>query len=233
MTNSQKYPPLQALAEMQNNLIDNRLAIKGKQLPCYVVDVDNQFVTVHFDMLPDGLVYPEVKIPIMGWEYIRIPVQKGDKGFTLAADASLRNVSKQGGVSNRSSLPSLTPLVFVPIANTQWSKENGGKVVIIAPTGSIIKTKDGSHVITVDSNKIEVKTPDTSIVSDSSGVNITASNIFLNGTVHINGPVVTDNAAETEFQNDIKIQGIKFTSHAHPVSGVESGSSTVISGDPQ
>lgn len=250
MSNAQKYPLLQALSEMVNNLIEDRLDIKGKQLPCYITDVDNQFVTVHFDMLPDGIVYPEIKIPIMGWEYIRIPVQKGDKGVTLAADVSLRNISKQGGVANRSILPSLTPLFFVPIANNQWSKEDGKKVVIVGPEGAIIKTKDISNIITVDTGKIEIKSGSNAVitvnsdqininksgsnivVSDSS-VDITASTISLNGNIQLNGSVSTATGDAVDVTSDIKIKGIDFISHTHPVSGIESGSDTVESGGPQ
>lgn len=250
MSNTQKYPPLKALTEMVNNLIEDRLDIKGKQLPCYVTDVDNQFVTVHFDMLPDGIVYPEITIPIMGWEYIRIPIQKGDKGVTLAADVSLRNISKQVGVANRSILPSLTPLFFVPIANTQWSKEDGKKVVIVGPEGAIIKTKDAKDIITVDSDKIELKSGSSTTVTVNENqvevkkgnstllvsgdeINITASTISLNGNIQLNGAVSTVSGEAVNVTSDLNIKDINFTSHTHSVSGVESGSSTVESGTPK
>lgn len=250
MSNSQKYPPLQALSELINNLIDNKLSIKGRQLPCYVIAVQNQFVTVRFDLLPDGVVYPEITIPILTWEYIRIPVQIGNKGITLAADVSLRNVSKQEGVANRSVLPSLTPLFFVPVSNVQWSKEDGKKVVIVGPEGAIIKTKDGNNIITVDPGKVEIKSGSeavvtvnsdqinlkkgsSNIVASTSGIDITASTISLNGSIQLNGSVSTASGEAVNITSDVKIKGIDFTAHTHPVSGVETGGSTVESGGPQ
>lgn len=233
MSNSQKLPPIESLTQLINSLINDRLSIEGKQLPCYVVDVDNQFVTVHFDMLPDNIVYPEIKIPILSWEYIRIPIQKGDKGVTLAADVSLRNVSKQGGVANRSILPSLTPLFFVPISNIVWSKEDDKKVVIVGPEGAIIKTKDGKNIITVDQGKIELKSSETIVTVNNNSATIKANDIYLNGKIHLNGPIVTDKGAEIDIQSDAKIKGIKFTEHAHQVQGIQTGGSTVVSKGPQ
>lgn len=102
--------------------------LKGRELPCHVVDVSGQIVTVQFDMLPEGINFPQITIPVATFPYIRYPIQPGDRGVTIAADVSLRGVSGLGtGMATLSYSMSLTPLFFVPLANKDWSDEDPQK----------------------------------------------------------------------------------------------------------
>ena len=57
----------------------------GWQLPCVVTAVDDidGFVTVSFQVTNTALNFPEITIPIIGWRYIRYPIQVGDAGQYL------------------------------------------------------------------------------------------------------------------------------------------------------
>jgi hypothetical protein len=54
-------------------------------------------VTVAFELHDTPYVFPNVTIPLFGPQYIRYPMQPGDKGIVIPADTYLGGVSGQGG----------------------------------------------------------------------------------------------------------------------------------------
>lgn len=234
MSDSQKFPFLKAFNNAIQTGAQDRAEIAGRSLPCHVVAVDGQIVTVQFDMLPDGMQYPQITIPIATFEYIRYPIQKGDKGVTVAADVSLRGISGLGtGIASRALTFSLVPLFFVPLSNAGWTKEDSDKIVLYGPGGAILKTADGASSVTVEAGKITHK---------SEAIYLEADNIYLKGVIHLNGTIVQD-AGEMgdttatligplNVQNDTVANGVSVTNHEHDVEGVESGSSTKTSKKP-
>ncbi|WP_222718349.1 hypothetical protein, partial [Enterococcus faecalis] len=115
MSNAQKLPFLRTLSEMMTSSGNQQAELKGRELPCHVVDICGQIVTVQFDMLPEGINFPQITIPVATFPYIRYPIQPGDRGVTIAADVSLRGVSGLGtGMATLSYSMSLTPLFFIP-----------------------------------------------------------------------------------------------------------------------
>lgn len=236
MSNGQKFPFLKALNNAIHTANEDRAAIEGRSLPCHVVGVDGQIVTVQFDMLPDGTQYPQVTIPIATFEYIRYPVQNGDKGVTVAADVSLRGISGLGtGIASRALTLSLVPLFFVPLSNNGWTKEDPDKIVLYGPDGAILKTADGASSITVEPGKIAEK---------ADAIYLTAKNIYLGGgTIHLNGPIVQDAGEMSDTSakfigpmdvtNDVTAGGISLMNHPHDVKNVQSGGSTIQSEKPK
>lgn len=228
MTDSQKFSFAKSLANSAKVAGEDRDALRGRELPCYVVAVNGQIVTVQFDMLPDGVQYPQVTIPIATFPYIRYPVQVGDKGVTLAADVSLRGVSGLGtGMASLSLSPSLTPLFFMPIANSKWSAEDPQKVTIYGPDGVICKTAGGDSSVTVEPGKVTIK----------------AEHIYLEGVIHLNGTIVQDADKITDatasfigplnVENDATIKGISSATHKHPVKAIQTGGGSVDSEVPE
>lgn len=53
MSNAQKLPFLRTLSEMMTSSGNQQAELKGRELPCHVVGVSGQIVTVQFDMLPE------------------------------------------------------------------------------------------------------------------------------------------------------------------------------------
>ena len=235
MSNSQKFPFLKALNNTIHTANEDRAAIEGRSLPCHVVAVTGQIVTVQFDMLPDGMQYPQVTIPIATFEYIRYPIQTGDKGVTVAADVSLRGISGLGtGIASRSLTLSLVPLFFVPLSNAGWTKEDPNKIVLYGPDGAILKTADGASSITVEPGKITEK---------ADAIYLEGKDIYLKGVLHLNGPIVQDAGEMGEttatfigpmnVTNDVVAGGISLMNHPHDVKNVQSGGSTVQSEKPK
>ncbi|MDS1913342.1 phage baseplate protein [Enterobacter asburiae] len=236
MSNGQKYPFLKAFNNAIQAGAEDRDMASGRSLPCHVVAVDGQIVTVQFDLLPDGVQYPEVTIPVATFEYIRYPIQTGDRGVTVAADVSLRGVSGLGtGIASRALSFSLVPLFFVPLSNAGWTKEDANKIVLYGPDGGILKTADGASSITVEPGKITE-------IADA--IYLTAKNIYLGGgTIHLNGPIVQgaggQGGTSAEFigpvtvTNDVTAGGVSLMNHPHDVKNVQGGSSTVESEKPK
>lgn len=235
MSNGQKFPFLKALNNTIHMATEDRAAIEGRSLPCHVVAVTGQIVTVQFDMLPDGMQYPQVTIPIATFEYIRYPIQIGDKGVTVAADVSLRGISGLGtGIASRSLTLSLVPLFFVPLSNAGWTKEDPNKIVLYGPDGAILKTADGASSITVEPGKITEK---------ADAIYLEGKDIYLKGVLHLNGPIVQDEGEMGEttatfigpmnVTNDVVAGGVSLMNHPHDVKNVQSGGSTVQSEKPK
>lgn len=235
MSDSQKYPFVKALSSTIQAQNEDREEVKGRSLPCHVVGVKGQIVTVQFDMFPDGTQYPQVTIPIATFPYIRYPIQIGDRGVTVAADVSLRGVSGLGtGIASRAFTMSLVPLFFVPLSNAGWSEEDANKIVLYGPDGAILKTEDGASSITVEPGKITEK---------ADAIYLNAKNIYLGGgVIHLNGTIVQD-ASEMSgttatfigpmnVENDVVAGGVSLIKHPHNVEGVEPGNATIESKQP-
>lgn len=234
MSESQKFPFLKAFNNAIQTGAQDRVEIAGRSLPCHVVGVKGQIVTVQFDMLPDGTQYPQVTIPLATLPYVRYPVQKGDKGVTVAADVSLRGVSGLGtGIASRALTLSLVPLFFVPLSNAGWTEEDPNKIVLYGPDGGILKTEDGASSVTVEPGKITQK---------ADAIHLDAGDIYLKGIIHLNGTIVQD-ASEMggttatligplTVNNEVTANGVTLSEHDHDVEGVESGGSTKTSNKP-
>ena len=234
MSNGQTFPFLKALNNTIQTANEDQAAIAGRSLPCHVVAVNGQIVTVQFDMLPDGTQYPQTTLPIATFEYIRYPIQKGDKGVTVAADVSLRGVSGLGtGIASRALTLSLVPLFFVPLSNAGWSKEDPDKIVLYGPGGAILKTEDGASSVKVEPGKI---------TEEADEIRLKGKHIYLTGILHFNGPIVqdpeeiTDASAKfigpVDVTNDVVAGGVSLMGHPHNVEGVEPGGATIPSKPP-
>ncbi|HHL2710439.1 TPA: phage baseplate protein [Yersinia enterocolitica] len=229
MSDSQKFPFVRAMANMVNTIAQDNAAIRGQALPCHVVAVQGQIVTIQFEILPDGVQYPQITIPIATFAYIRYPIQVGDKGVTVPADVSLRGVSGLGaGMASPSLYPSLTPLFFVPIANSKWSDDEPDKLVLYGPDGAIMKTEKG----------------DASVVVETGAVMAQAEKVTLKGMMFFDGPITqqksgggVDTTASmigpVTIELDVTASGISLVNHTHDVEGVQSGGSTITTSKPK
>src|SRR5450631_2508944 len=92
-----------------------------KRLPVSIVSVDktNSIITVKFETQNTPFSLPQVTIPLTGPEYIRYPLQKGDKGFVTSTDANMGGISGLGpnGPANFSQPTNLASLIFTLAGN--------------------------------------------------------------------------------------------------------------------
>lgn len=245
MSSGQKYSFNVALSEMIQQKTADINALAGRLLPAHVVAVSGQLVTVHFDILPEpGVVYPDVTIPIATFEYLRWPVQVGDKGVTLCADVSLALQTGQGiNLPSRAAPPSLTALYFLPLASTQFSEVDPNKITLYGPDGAVLRTQDNNSKITVNKQRIDMKTVK-AIELDAEEITLNAKVIYLNGEVKqepskipgstkatLIGPVKVENEVSAADFSTPKVKSVN--DHEHDVKNVQSGGSTITTEKPK
>lgn len=184
---SKKQPPTQNLLGAVDWRISTAMSHNGYKLPCSVVSVANNVVTIKFEMnVSTPMVLPNITIPIFGPEYIRYPIQVGDKGFTISADVYLGAISGIGGgnAPNMADSGNLSNvLVFLPISSTLWSvADDPNSLILYGPNGVIIRDVQSKSVITVNKdNGVTLQVGSNKIVVNSSGVSITGT-LTINGT---------------------------------------------------
>ena len=184
--------------------------IMGKSLPCHVVETAGQIVTVAFDM-PVGApwILPQITLPVASSPYDYLPLQVGDTGFTVPADAYLGGISGLGGGQATWARPgNLDALVFVPVGKQSFSPANASARIIQGPDGWIAQTTQGTTCTAVgNQNGITLTYGSTQIVMNSTSISLTAG-----------GQTVTLDSS------GFAIGGIEFGTHEH--TGVTTGTGT-------
>lgn len=141
-------------------------------MPCSVVSVEGAIITVKFEIQDAVLTLPNVTVPLFGPEYIRYPIQKGDKGVVFSCDAYIGGMSGQGGgVAGLTQPSNLSALVFFPIGNVNWVTVDPQSVVVYGPNGVVLRDAGSACTFTL--------TP--------SGITITGPQVTINCPVTING----------------------------------------------
>jgi len=179
----------------------------GKSLPCHVVAVTGQIVTVAFD-LPQGApwVLPNITLPKAEGPWGNSPTQIGDVGITIPSDVYLGAVSGLGGNYSGYRPPgNLESLVWIPIAQKSTSISNQNAYLIQGPDGWILQTTQGTNCTIIgNQNEIDLTYGSSNITINGSSISMTAG-----------GQTVTLDS------NGLNINGIMFNTHIH--SGVTSG----------
>ena len=236
MTAEQKTPFAVSVSNyVQTKLEQNRQNF-GWQLPCRVIAVDGAIVTVNFEIDTGGqYTFPPVTCPIAQSIYVRLPVQIGDLGMCISADARLGGVTGLGvkGALSPLGLPfNLGALVYVPLGATDWSAVDPDAVNINAPNGVVIRDTNNACTITLVPSGVTVVRGATQMVINDAGVTITG-NLLVHGTItgdngfNISGGTsgtmnVTGNIISTgTITNNGKAIG---STHTH--GGVQTGSGT-------
>lgn len=139
MGNTQKTPLARAQWLFAQQKALREIEKRGYALPGHVLSVSGSIVTVAFDVT--DAVLPQVTMPVFGPEYIRYPIQAGDKGVAFPATVSLTGVS---GLGQSSAPPPILPLpgnlstlVWFPVANKNWSTPPGSNANTLALYGKL------------------------------------------------------------------------------------------------
>ena len=228
MSQAQKTPFSTSIANFTSGQINDYLAGLGQVLPCTVVEVGydgegNSIVMVNFDVLP-GFTLRPVTMPIIGSEYVRIPVQVGDSGIAISASVRIGNISGLGVPYAPSPLvaPSnLGALVFVPISSALWTPPlNPEALLLQGHDGVVIQDMLGDTTFTLTPAGIVVDAQTSVTVGvGSNTIVITAGGIVINGNVTVNGTINST--------GDISAGSVTMQTHTHKVVGVQGGSSTI------
>jgi hypothetical protein len=155
----------------------DQIQIGGQSLPCKVATVvSSGIVTVNFEVNSGVATLPQVTVPVFMSRYVRLPIQVGDPGVCLAADAVLGGVTGLGsGAPALWDRPAnLAALSFCPLGSTAWSSVDLMSTVITDATGE----------------RTLAVTP--------SGVEITAE-ATITGSLDVSGNVTVGNGASGSF----------------------------------
>lgn len=196
MSSGQKTPLGQSLNRFAENKIASAINLMGKSLPCSVLSISGQIVTVKFEV-QSGFTLPHVRVPVMTSEYIRLPIQIGCKGIVRPVDCMINNITGLGS-NNAPDLinpGNLSSLVFEPVANASWSTVPNNQTVIYGPNGVILANSNMTVKIDLTSTGVSVTLPSGGVL------NVTGGNVVAG--------------------NDVIISGKSFLSHTH--SGVATG----------
>ena len=201
---AQKTPISRTLPLYVQSLIRQEIDKLGKALPAIVQSVNGSIVTVNFQV--SGVTLPVVEMPLFGPEYIRYPIQAGDKGVCFPADVYLGGMSGLGtGVADMSQRGNLTTLVFFPIGNKNWSSVDSQAVTIYGPNGVVLRDTESASTLTLTPSDINVSSGGTSELNAQTSITL-----FAGGHT-----IVIDSSG-------VSIDGLEFLLHTH--SGVTTGS---------
>lgn len=201
MSLAQKVPFAVSLNNTVERKIENNQQNLGQFLPCTVTKVEGSIVTVNFEVLSGQLTLPPVTCAIAESEYVRLPIQVGDKGICMAADTRLGGVTGLGqGLAPLSTPSNLGGLVFVPVGNKNWFSVNGQYLVMYG----------------IDGVEISTKAQDCKITLTHAGV-----------TINLNGGNLLVQNGNTTMTGNLTVQGLITGQNGFAISGGTGGTMNV------
>lgn len=157
-------------AKSMNNFAEVKIAeameLVGKVLPATVVSQSGKMITVSFSLTNIPFTLPQVTIPLFGPEYVRYPMQPGDRGIVIPADTYIGGMSGLGGgVADLTQPTNLSALVYLPISNTEWQDVDGQVVTVYGPEGVTLRDSGSNTTFLLKPDSIAISTPDSFTVT--------------------------------------------------------------------
>lgn len=141
--------------------ISSAMQMAGKVLPASVVKRDGNMITVSFLLSDIPYTLPQITLPLFGPEYIRYPMQPGDKGIVIPADTYLGGVSGLGGgIASLTSPANLSALSFLPLSNTEWEAADDQVLTMYGPEGVTLRDAGSSTTFLLTPKSITIVTPE-------------------------------------------------------------------------
>ena len=185
-SNAQKTPIARSLESFAERKVLGALEMLGQQLPASVVSVNGSIVNVKFELTNVPYTLPQTTMPLIGSEYLRLPIQPGCMGFVVSADAYLGGVSGLGGgTADLSKRANLSTLVFVPIGNSGWSApEDPNAAILYGPNGVILRDLMSKCKFVLIPGGVTMSLPASNV-----SMTMTAAGFEFTGPVKFNQPV--------------------------------------------
>lgn len=194
MTAGQKLNFQKSINTFAENKVQDGLQIAGRALPAIVVAQSGNMVTVRFSVKSD-FTLPEITIPIFGPEYIRYPMQSGDRGVVLSMGVYIGEMSGQGGgVADLTTPQNLSALVYLPISNTEWQSVDPNVLTLYGPEGVTIRDKESNTTFLLTPTAVTIVTPDLfQVTVGGTSIRLTGTDWSISG---VNGSLI-DGGGET------------------------------------
>lgn len=228
------------LQTMADSRVQQAFELFGKALPVSVVEAKGAIVTCQFEVFTDAFALPKVTVPVGISRYVRLPIQKGDKGFVVPCDVPLGGIDGLGlGTAALDAGANLTSLVFFPIGHAQWPSVDPKAVVQTAPNG--VELRDDSNAsnfkltpsgITITTSQLTLTISDNGTITCADTLTLKAPAITLDGNVTISGSLsqgtgsnggTATMAGPVTVTGDLKANGISVSAHIHPIPGGTTG----------
>lgn len=174
-------------AKSMNNFAEEKIAeamqLVGKVLPATIVRQSGKMVTVSFSLTNIPFTLPQVTIPLFGPQYVRYPMQPGDRGIVIPADTYIGGMSGLGGgVADLTQPANLSALVYLPISHTEWQDVDGQVVTVYGPEGVTLRDSGSNTTFLLKPESIAISTPDSFTVTVGGTVfSLTGSKWSLSG----------------------------------------------------
>ncbi|HHT0502685.1 TPA: hypothetical protein ACTW6W_003682 [Raoultella ornithinolytica] len=189
-------------AKSMNNFAEEKIAeamqLVGKVLPATIVSQSGKMVTVSFSLTNIPFTLPQVTIPLFGPQYVRYPMQPGDRGIVIPADTYIGGMSGLGGgVADLTQPANLSALVYLPISNTEWQDVDGQVVTAYGPEGVTLRDSGSNTTFLLKPDSIAISTPDSFTITVGGTVfSLTGSKWSLSGDAgHLQDSVASTSPA--------------------------------------
>ena len=184
--NAQKTPVATAINHVAMGQAAAHVRQTGRGLPCSVVARKGAIVTVKFEIADAVYTLPQVTMPMANSLYGQEPIQVGDKGVAVPADAYLGGMSGLGGGVAALNMPgNLSALVWHPIGNASWAAPGDpSKHLIQGPTGVVLQDLSGECSLTLSPTGIIIKVGGTIYNFSTSGATATGAD-FIADTISL------------------------------------------------
>lgn len=201
----QKSPLARSLEQFANRKVAGALAQLGQNLPASAVSISGGIVTVKFEIAntPNSpYTLPNINVPIVGSEYVRLPIQPGCPGMVMTADAYLGGMSGLGGgVADLAPRGNLSMLVWTPIGNTAWAAViDANALELYGPDGVILHNVAKSAIL-------KVTTAESSWTPAGGNPVTINGNLVVTGNVTVNGTVIAGDGGADQ---------VGLQTHTHP-----------------
>lgn len=211
---SQKTPFSNSINAFANRKINDNQQSLGQALPCHVVAIKDNMVTVNFDVLAGQLTFPPVTCSIAESKYVRLPIQIGDQGFCITANARLGEITGLGlGKAPLIQPSNLGGLVFVPISNTNWENVDNNALNLSGLNGVVMKDTGNKCTLTLLPTGVNIKIGTTIFNITGNAVNITATTVTINGKLQVNGTITSTDVISTP--TNVFVGNIGLATHIH------------------
>jgi hypothetical protein len=182
-SNDRKTPLARSLNMVATERAQQALQLLGKALPAQIVQAQGAIVQVSF-LLASPFVLPLVTMPLGISEYVRLPVQPGDKGVVYPSDFYLGGASGLGGgTAGLGAQGNLSTLVFFPIGNSAFQAVDPAVLTCYGPSGVTLRDQQSNTVVRITPTGITITLPSGGNVVVTGG-DVIADGISLKTHIH-------------------------------------------------
>lgn len=221
--NAQKKPFSDSMNRFAESKALDQIQMTGRALPCSFVSwVSEGIALVKFEVT-SLFTLRMIKAPIYGAQYVRYPLQAGDKGLLIPAAVSIAEISGQSaGTATLAQPANLSALTFLPIGNTAWQDVDHNVVTVYGPEGVTLRDSTSATTFLLTPTSITVVTPDSFKVTVGSTVlELTPAGWSLSGAAGS----MSDGIASTspQIMHTVWAQFVTWAnSHVHTAQGATS-----------